>query len=151
MQAFSDKNKDAKALILLTDGEDHNKETLSVIKKAKESGLRIFTIGIGTSDGATLPDEFGQGHKKDKSGRVILTKLNADLLQRIARETGGVYFRSAKGEVEADRIQKQIQLISTKGLSKDWGVEYEENYQFFLILVLVILTAEWILSESRRS
>jgi len=149
-QAFQDKSKDSKVLILLTDGEDHNPETMSAVKKAKDAGVRIFTIGIGTPDGATLPDEFGQGYKKDRSGKVVLTKLGEAALQRIARETGGTYYRSAKGDLEADRIQKAVSGIATKGFKSDWAVEYEENYRFFLLIAFVLLLTEMALSEGRK-
>ena len=95
LQAFQDKSKDSKALILLTDGEDHNKGTMQIVKKAKDAGVRIFTIGIGTADGATLPDEAGQGNKKDRGGKVVISRLDETTLQRIARGTGGAYLLTA--------------------------------------------------------
>ncbi len=150
LQSFQDKSKDSKAMILLTDGEDHNKETPSMVKKAREAGVRIFTIGVGTVDGATLPGESGRGYKKDHTGKVILSKLDESLLRSIARDTGGIYFRSEKGDLEADKIQRQIGLIATKGLNKDWSVEYEENYQFFLALALLALIVEMGLSEGKK-
>lgn len=150
LQAFQDKNKDSKALILLTDGEDHGKETPLFIKKAKEAGVRIFTIGIGTRDGATLPDESGRGHKKDQAGKVVLSKLGEEMLARIARETGGSYYRSEKGDLEAGRIRKAVDTIATKGFKSDWSVEYEENYRFFLIVAFLFLLAELVLPEGRR-
>ena len=149
-QAFQEKEKDSKALILLTDGEDHNKETVNIVKKAKDQGIRIFPIGVATADGGTLPDEFGNGYKKDSSGKVILSRLGEPLLKQIARETGGVYFRSSRGDLEADKIQKQISQITTKDLKSDWSVEYEENYQFFLVLVFILLILEMTLSEGRK-
>ncbi len=149
-QAFQDKSNDSKVLILLTDGEDHNAETMPAVKKAKDSGVRIFTIGIGTPDGATLPDESGQGYKRDRAGKVVLTKLDETILQRIARETGGTYYRSVKGNLEADRIQKAVSAIATKGLKSDWAVQYEENYRFFLMFAFFLLLAEMGLSEGRR-
>lgn len=151
LQAFQDKDKDSKAVILLTDGEDHNKETPAIIKKAKAAGVRVFTIGVGTAEGGTVPDEFGRGIKKDRAGKVVLSKLGETLLKQIARETGGVYFRSEKGDLEADKIRKQIDLISTKGFKSDWSVEYEENFRFFLILAFILLLLEMILSEGKRT
>ncbi len=150
-QAFQDKSNDSKVLILLTDGEDHNAETMPTVKKAKDAGVRIFTIGIGTPDGATLPDESGQGYKRDRSGKVVLTKLNEAILQRMARETGGTYYRSVKGNLEADRIQKAVSSIATKGFKSDWAVQYEENFRFFLVIAFIFLLIEMGLSEGRRS
>lgn len=150
LQAFQDKAKDSKALILLTDGEDHGKETQSIVKRAKEAGVRIFTIGIGTPEGAPLPDGSGQGAKKDRAGRVVLSKLGEETLQRIARETGGAYFRSTKGNLEASGIERAIRGITTKGLKNDWAVEYEENYRFFVLAAFILLCIEMALSEGRK-
>ncbi len=151
LQAFQDKSKDSKALILLTDGEDHGKETAQYVKKAKEAGVRVITIGIGTPDGAPLPDEFGQGSKKDRAGKVVLSKLGEEALQRIARETGGAYFRSTKGDLGSDGIERAIRGIATKGFKSGWAVEYEENYRFFLALAFILLALEMGFSEGRRT
>lgn len=150
LMAFQDKTKDSKALIILTDGDDHGKDTMQFVKKAKEAGVRIFTIGIGTADGATLPDESG-GIKKDQTGKVVLSKLGEEVLQKIARETGGVYFRSKRGDLETESIRKAVGRIAAKGIQSDWSVEYEENYQFFLIVAFILLSLEWLLSEGKRA
>lgn len=151
MLAFPGKEKDSKALILLTDGEDHGKNTKEIVKKAKASGLKIFPIGLGTQDGSTLPDDYGRGYKRDRQGQVVLSKINESYLKDIAKETGGVYFRSNKGDLEADRILKQVNQITAKDFSSSWMVEYEENYQVFLILAFILLGFEFFLSEGKRN
>ena len=94
-QAFTEKEKEYKALILLTDGEDQGSNPLQAVKKAKQAGVKIFTIGIGTQDGSTIPGEFtGEGVKKDRQGQVVISKLDERLLKNIAVETGGVYYLS---------------------------------------------------------
>lgn len=150
-KAFQEKEKDSKALILLTDGEDHDKDTQKIVKQAKAAGIRIFTIGIGTPDGSTLPDAYGPGNKKDRQGKVVISRLNESFLRQIARDTGGVYYRSSKGEVEADSIVREVARIAQKSLTKDWSVEYDEGYQTLLIVALILLLLEMVLSEGRRS
>ncbi len=150
LRAFSDKEKDHKALILLTDGEDHEPGAIESAKRARDTGMRVFTVGIGTSDGSTLPAEFNQGFKKDMRGQVVLSKLNEALLKEIARITDGVYFRSSRGDLEADKIAGQIRGMSQKGLKKEWSVEYEENYQLFVAAATILLLIEMALSERRR-
>lgn len=150
-KAFQEKEKDSKALILITDGEDHDKDTLKYVKQAKDAGVRIFTIGIGTPDGSTLSDAYGAGNKKDRQGRVVITRLNESFLRQIARETGGVYYRSSKGEVESDAIAREIAHIAQKGLKNDWTVEYEESFQTLLLIAVVLLLIEMLLSEGRKT
>jgi Ca-activated chloride channel family protein len=150
-QAFMNAEKGYKVIILLTDGEDHEGNPLEAAKKSKEAGTRIFTIGIGTSDGGTLPGDVGNNFKKDRQGRIVLSKLNDSLLRDIASQTGGVYYRSAKGVVEADAIAREIKKMSQKGYKKDLIIEYEENYQYFLIAAFILLLIQMAISERKRT
>lgn len=150
-QAFAEKEKEYKAIVLLTDGEDQGSNPLQFVKKAKENGVRIFTIGIGTGDGGTIPGEFeGEGVKKDRRGQIVISKLNEHLLKKIAAETGGAYYRSSGGELEIESLSAEIRKMSQKGLKSEKIFEYEENYQYFIILALVLLFLEMILSERKR-
>ena len=151
-QAFSEKEKEYKAMILLTDGEDQGSHPLEAVKKAKEAGVRIFTIGIGTQDGSTVPGEFaGEGVKKDRQGQVVISKLDERLLKNIAVETGGVYYRSTGGELEIESLSNEVRNMSQKGLKKEKSFEYEENYQYFLVVALIALFLEMILSEKKKN
>ena len=148
-QAFADKEKDSKALILLTDGEDHDPETKRYVQQAKAAGVRLFTIGFGTADGSIVPEGGGRP-KKDRQGQVVLSKLNESFLKQVARDTGGVYYRSTRGELETDSLAREVGRISQKGFSSDWSVEYAEDFQFFLIAALLLLMIELFLSERKK-
>lgn len=150
-QAFAEKDKEHKAVILLTDGEDHGSKPMEAVKRAKQAGVRIFTIGIGTPDGSTLPTESAQDNfKKDRSGKLILSKLDEKLLRDIASETGGIYTRSTRGELEIDRIAREIRKMAQKGLRSEKSVEYEENFQLFLLPAFAFLILEMALSERKK-
>ena len=148
-QAFAGKEKDSKVLILLTDGEDHDADTKQHVQRAKAAGVRIFTIGIGTADGGPVPEGAGK-HKKDRQGQVVLSKLNESFLKQVSRETEGVYYRSTRGELETDILARAIGRITQKGFRSDWSVEYQEDYQLFLVLALLLLMAEMYLSERKK-
>ena len=148
-QAFQQKERDSKALILLTDGEDHDPDTPKFVKQAQDSGVRIFTIGIGTAEGSTVPE--GTNYKKDRQGQVVLSRLNESFLRKLAHDTGGVYYRSTRGELEADGLAREVRHMTQKGFQSEWAVEYEENYQFFLLVALALLALEMILSERKKS
>lgn len=151
LQAFSDKTAGNKALILLTDGEDHEGDAIKAARRAKEQGVRIFTIGIGTPEGRTLPDETGQGIKKDAQGRPVISKLNEDLLKRLAREADGSYFRAPRGDLAVDRIVRDVRGITPKGSRSEWSIEYEENYQTLVLAAILLLFLEMFVSERRKA
>ena len=147
VQAFQDKEKDSKALILLTDGEDHDPDSKKSVQHAKAAGVRIYTIGIGTSDGSPVPE--GSGYKREQQGQVVLSRLNESFLKEIARETSGIYYRSTRGEVETDNLAREVSHITPKGLSSDLSIEYEEDFQPLLVLALIFLMMELFLSERK--
>lgn len=150
MQAFDEKDKGAKALILLTDGENHEEGALQAAERAGKQGARIYTIGVGTPDGSTLPIEGSIGGvKKDARGNIVISKLNESFLKEIAAATGGAYFRASRGELEADRLSGEIRRLSDRALRSEWSVEYEENYQLLLVIAFMLLSAEWFVSERR--
>ena len=150
-QAFAEKDKEHKAVILLTDGEDQGSDPLGAARKAAQAGVKVFAIGIGTPDGGTLPGNSAQeGFKKDRQGRVVLSKLDEPLLKKIASATGGVYYRSSRGEVEIENLMREIRKMGQKGLRSDKIIEYEESFQYFLGFALFGLALEMILSERRR-
>ncbi len=151
-QAFTEKEKEFKALVLLTDGEDHDSNPLEAARKAKQAGVKVFTIGVGTSDGSTLPGESaGEGFKKDKAGRPVLSKLDEPLLRDIAKETGGVYYRSSRGEVEVDALAGEIRKMSQKGLKSERSMQYEESFQTFVAIALFLLFIEMAISERKNA
>jgi len=150
-QAFADQEKEYKAIVLLTDGEDHEPGAAAIADKAAKAGIRIFTIGIGTPDGSPLPGEFpGSGTKRDSHGQVVISRLNESLLKDIARRTGGAYFRATRGEFEIDGLVRAINQMKQKGMKSEWSVEYEENFQFFVLVAFVLLLVEMALPERRR-
>lgn len=150
LKAFELSEKGYKALILLTDGEDHEPMVEEAVSRAKQAGLPIYAIGIGTSDGSTLPDIFqNSGYLKDRSGEVVLSKLNEAYLKDIARKTGGVYYRSTRGELETDRLVRDLGFLSTKAMKSAWSVEYEENFQIVLVAAFILLFIEMGLSERK--
>ena len=112
LRAFPQKELKYKALILFTDGEDHEGGIEKAIEEAKQTNVRIYTIGLGSAEGEPIPlkNEKGErsGFKKDRSGQMVLTKLNAPLLERLAKETGGIYLPATPGEKEVEVILKHL-------------------------------------------
>ncbi len=150
LQAFPDKTAGHKALVLITDGEDHEGDAIKAAGRAKEQGVRIFTIGVGTPEGRTIPDESGKGIKKDREGRTVLSKLNEELLKKIAHASGGTYQRSSRGDLAIEPLVRDMRGITLGAARSEWSFEYEENYQGLVLAAILFLFAEMTLSERRK-
>lgn len=138
-------------LAVVTDGEDHEGEVLEAAGEAKNKNTVIFTVGVGTEEGDLIPavDKSGQrAFLKDKTDRVVKTRLNESLLQDIARRTGGAYARSTQKDSGLDilydrflsKIEKKETDIKTMRL-------YQERFQVFLSIALCFLLGELFVSE----
>lgn len=145
-KAFNQKERKHKVLILITDGEDHESDPIKAAEEAAEEGVIIYTIGLGSPQGVPIPvyDKYGNrsGFKKDRSGNVVTTKLDATTLQQIAYKTNGKYYISTSGEAELDEIYKEVSQLEKKELSSRQFSQYENRYQIFLALALFLLLVE---------
>lgn len=150
VQAFGgDKNK-SRALILITDGEDHEGDPIEAAKKAQAAGIRIYAIGIGKEGGAPIPNQEGAGFKKNQQGELILTTLDETTLQKIALETGGSYVRSVSGDLDLEKIYEDIRSsLEDQELESGRRKRFEERYQWPLMLALMLLLLEVIFPERR--
>ena len=146
IRAFPQKELKYKALVLFTDGEDFEGGIEKAIEEAKQANVRIYCVGLGTAEGEPIPlkNEKGErsGFKKDRSGQMVLTRLNRPLLERIAKETGGIYLPATPGEKEVDVILKHMRGWGEQQFAEKVIVEREDQYQVFLIFALIFLIAE---------
>lgn len=152
--SFVKKELKHKVLILITDGEDHEGEALEVAKEASQQGMVIYTIGIGSPQGAPIPelDRNGNkiGYKKDRNGQVVTTRLDIESLEKIAFETGGKFYISSSGNTELSRIFEEISGMEKKELASREFTQYENRFQNILWFVLAFLGIESLLGERRR-
>ncbi len=138
IKAFGKDNTESRSIILITDGEDHEKNPLEVIDKAKKENVRIYTIGVGGEQGAPIPSLSGKGFKKDRMGNVVLTKINEKVLKEISKKTGGSYVKSVTGDFDLDKIYKDIQRdVDDKTIKSGKKKKYIHRYQYFLIISLI--------------
>jgi Ca-activated chloride channel family protein len=153
IKAFNQKERKYKVLILLTDGEDHDSDPLKAAEEAAQEGIRIYTIGIGSTQGEPIPirNERGEvtGFKKDEEGNVVVSKLDETTLQKIALTTGGKYYHASSGEMELDKIYDDISKMERKELEGKLMVQYEDRYQYFLFISIALLVVEFMISERR--
>ena len=140
--------KRSRAIILITDGENHDDDAMAVAKRAAEQGIRIYTIGIGTPEGA--PIEIDGEFIRDEQGEMVVSKLNEEMLAQIADETGGAYVRATKQDIGLDEIVRSINEMEQSELSTVRFEEFNEQYQYLLIAALVLLVAEFFLLARRN-
>jgi Ca-activated chloride channel family protein len=148
MLTFSAENEKSRVIVLITDGENHEKDAIEVARKAKEQGVRINTIGIGTPEGA--PIEIDGEFVKDEDGEMVVTKLGEQMLEEIAAVSEGAYVRATKQSIGLDEIVKSINQMEKSELSTMRYEEYNEQYQYFLAVALALLLLD-VFVMSRRN
>ena len=146
--SFSSGSGDSRVIILITDGENHDDDAIAVAERAAQMGVKIFTIGIGTPEGA--PIQIGGEFIKDEAGEMVVSKLNEEMLARIADITGGAYVRSSKQSIGLDEIVKAINEMEQTELSMVRFEEFNEQYQYLLIAALVLLLLEFVVLDRRN-
>lgn len=139
----------AKVLVLMTDGEDHGSDPLGAAREAAGAHVVIYTIGLGSTDGEPIPlaaDEGG-GYKRDRSGQIVMSRLDEGTLIDVAAATGGRYFRATDTERELSVIEEEISRMEQGELESRMYAYYEERFQFPLALALAILALESFLPD----
>lgn len=146
LNTFPAKERKYKALVILTDGENHDSDPLKIADEAKKQGIVIYTIGYGTSEGEVIPIRDANGslidYKKDRDGKTVVTKLDDSLLKKIADITNGRYYHSDGSDVVVDRVAEEINGLETKELSSKVTNRLEERFYYFVAVALILLIIE---------
>ncbi|MBI4394800.1 MAG: VWA domain-containing protein [Candidatus Omnitrophica bacterium] len=154
VKGFAKSKQKNHVVILLSDGEDLEGDVEAAVKLAKEAKIRIYTVGIGTKEGAPIPlrSEQGKvsGYKKDRSGEIVITKLNEPLLTQAAEQTGGLYFPASAGEREMEWIYQHMQNLEKGEFKQRLVIEREDHFQFFLAFAIILLLIETLMSDTKR-
>jgi len=149
LAAFEGHQGRHQALVLITDGEDHEGKLDEVIASAAQRGVKIFTVGIGTAEGELIPAEGG-GFLKDRKGQVIKSRLGEETLKKLAIDTGGVYLHAAGADLGLrDLYRDHIATMEKRDLASTLERRYEHRYQIPLGIGLVLLVVEQLLGERR--
>jgi Ca-activated chloride channel family protein len=143
-----------KVIVIVTDGDNLEGDPLAVAKKAKEHGIKIFSVGVGTQEGDLVRYQDDQGQwqfLKDDHGNFVKSRLNENLLQRIAYETGGAYVRSSGAEFGLDYIyQQHLSRLEKREIEDKMQKKYYERFQFPLALALIFLLTGTFINTRRQ-
>jgi Ca-activated chloride channel family protein len=152
VSSFKDERETNKAIIILSDGEDHEENALIAAKKAYKKGIIINTIGMGTTKGVPIPiinKGKKTGVKKDKNDQTVLTKLNEEMLMDIALEGDGIYSRANGMNIGLKSIINRINKIDKSTLETNRYTTYDDKFQIYLFIGIIFLLLELSISDKK--
>ena len=132
-----------RAIVLITDGENHEDDAVAMAKQAYERGIQVFVIGIGKPEGSPIPKAGTNEYMKDRSGQVVVSKLNEEMCQQIAAAGHGVYVRCDNTNTAMRALQKELDELATAELESTVYADYNEQYQSFVLVALLLLVIEF--------
>jgi len=148
--SFNTKEKKYKAVILISDGEDHDEGALKIAGEMAENGIVINTVGIGSPQGSTIIDELTNQEKKDINGNTVITRLNEEELKGIAEKGNGSYQLFTNADELVTRLDTQLAGMDQRTVTENSLVNYKYYFPYFLMLALLLMVAEMFISERRK-
>ena len=150
--SFSPDNKSGKAIIVISDGENHEGNAIDAAKAASDKGIKIYTIGIGKTKGALIPDpdKRAQGYLKDEQGSVVMSRMNPQMLNEIATAGGGSFFPASTTKVGLNELYTELRKLQKAKLKTKIYTEYNEQYQYLLGLGVLLLLIDFMILERKN-
>ena len=139
-----------RAIILITDGENHEDDAIAAAKKANELGIQVFVIGIGKAEGAPIPKPGTNDYFKDRAGQVVVSRLNEEMCQQIAVAGNGAYVRCDNTNTAMRALQQELDRIATTELESTVYADYNEQYQSFVLIALLLLAIEFFILSRKN-
>ena len=149
-RAFNSKEGRFKSVVLISDGEDHDEETLKTVEDLSKQGIMVCTVGIGSPEGSQIPDSATNDYKRDAMGNIVISKLNEDELKQIAEKTSGVYVHFESSDQTVNDLMKQLSQVEKKTFIDISLLNYKTYYMWFTMAMFLLLILEFILPERKR-
>jgi Ca-activated chloride channel family protein len=149
---YDDEDQTNRVLCILSDGEDHEVERQNLLELAERSGITIITIGLGSVKGAPIPikeNNIVKSYKKDENGDVVVTKLNTQLLNKIANSSSGIYIEGLNTELVVEEISKRLKEMDKKEFESKQFVAYKDQFQWFISFAILFLSLELLVFEKK--
>lgn len=155
VKSFRGNERTQKAIVIITDGEDHEGDVMDAVKDAEDKNIGIYTIGLGSQGGVPIPQYNQQGvqtgYKLDRDGNVVVTRLDESILLQIAQEGRGRYYRGSASGNELDMIYKDLSKLEKTEFGTTRVTDYEDRYYYLLTLAIILLVAEFFVSEKKNA
>ena len=151
MKSFTPNDGVGRAIVVITDGENHEGGALEAAKEAAEKNMQVFILGIGSPDGSPIPVERGRNDfRKDKDGNVIVTRLNEQMCQEIAKAGNGVYIRVDNSNSAEKILNEEISKLAKTDVESQVFTDFDEQFQALAWLVLILLVVEMLILERKN-
>ncbi|HPT22487.1 MAG TPA: VWA domain-containing protein [Bacteroidales bacterium] len=152
IRSFSPGEERSKAIIIITDGENHEDDPVAKAEEAAKAGIVIHTIGIGSTDGVPIPvmRDGKKEYLQDAGGNTVISKLDEDILKKIAASTNGNYVRASNSNIGLDEIFNDIKKMKKQEMESTMYTEYNDQFQIFAAIVLCFLLADFIIMERKN-
>ena len=151
IKSFGEKKTEGgRAIILITDGENHEDDAVGAAKLAQESGIKVHVIGMGKPDGAPIPVDGTMSFWKDKEGNVVVSKLNEEMCKSIAMAGGGVYVRADNTNNAYKVVSGELDKIAKSDIKTQAFSDYNEQFQSFALLALLLLVIDTFVFERKN-
>ena len=147
MRSFSAQSEKSRAIIVITDGENHEDDPVEAARMAAESGARVFTIGVGSPEGKPIPMDGEL--LKDKDGNIVVTRLDEGVLQEVAAAGNGAYVRAGNNEFGLNPIIDDIRKMEDEKYSSVVFEEYDEQFMYFLGIALLFFVIEMLIGDRK--
>ena len=147
IRSFSNQSERSRAIIVITDGENHEDDPVAVARQAAEMGIKVFTIGVGSSEGKPIP--YHGELLKDKDGNIVVSKLDEKILREIASAGKGAYVRAGMSEFGLNPIVDDIKRMDEEMFSSVVFEEFDEQYMYFFAIALALLAVEMLIGERK--
>lgn len=147
IKSFSAQSEHSRAIIVITDGENHEDDPVEAAALAAEAGVKVYTIGVGSSEGQPVPVDGEL--LKDKDGNIVVSKLDEETLVEIAKAGGGAYVHAGNDEFGLSPIIDDIQNLEDEQFSSVIFEEYDEQFMYFLAIALALFVLEMLIGERR--
>ena len=139
-----------RAIILITDGENHEDDAIAAAKQAQELGIQVFVVGIGKPEGSPIPKQGSNDYFKDRSGQVVVSRLNEEMCQQIAAAGKGIYVRCDNTNTAMRALQQELDRMATAELESTVYADYNEQYQSFVLIALLLIVIEFFILSRKN-
>ena len=150
IRCFGEQSDASRAIILITDGENHEDDAVAVAKRAKEMGIQVLVVGIGKPEGSPIPMPGTNNFRKDREGNVVVSRLNEDMCREIAQAGGGIYVRCDNTNTATKAIQKELDKLATQEIETQVFTDYNEQFQSFALIALLLLVIDFFIFNRKN-